>query len=96
MLINLDNVTSIPVSIGGATQLQAWTLSPNPADGPFGKAAMLNDKVLPSQISDAVAFTSIPVPPKTVQGSSISLPPISVSFVAINGLSPASPPPPPP
>jgi hypothetical protein len=88
VLINLDNTSSVSVTISGASQLQAWTLSPTRDGGPFGKTAMLNGKALPSQISDAVAFTSIPVPPKKIQGSVATLPPVSVSFVAIKGLSP--------
>lgn len=88
VLINLDNSSSVSVTIEDASHLQAWTLSPTQKGGPFGKQAMLNGKLLPSRISDAVAFTSIPVPPTRIQGSTITLPPISVSFVAIGGLLP--------
>lgn len=89
VLINLDNNASVSVTINGAKHLQTWTLSPTPDGGPFGKKVMLNDKLLPSQISDAVAFTAIPVPPRRVEGSLITLPTLSVSFVVIGGLSPA-------
>lgn len=87
VLINLDNTTSVPVTINGANHMQAWTLSPTLDGGAFGKEVMLNDKLLPRQISDAMPFTVISVPPRRVDGSSITLPPISVSFVAIAGLS---------
>ena len=33
VLINLDNTTSVPVALTGATRLQAWTLSPTPDGG---------------------------------------------------------------
>ena len=33
VLINLDNTTSVPVTLTGATRLQAWTLSPTPDGG---------------------------------------------------------------
>jgi hypothetical protein len=88
VLINLDNSSSVSVTVTGANRLQAWTLSPTPGGGPFGRKVMLNGELLPDKITDAVAFTSIPVPPRTLHGSEVTLPPISVSFVAIEGLSP--------
>jgi hypothetical protein len=88
VLINLDNSSSVSVTINGANHLQAWTLSPTPDGGPFGRTVMLNGELLPNRITDAVAFTSIPVPPRIRPGSEVTLPPVSVSFVAIQGLSP--------
>lgn len=88
VLINLDNSSSVSVTVTGASRLLAWTLSPTPGGGPFGRKVMLNGELLPDKITDAVAFTSISVPPRTLDGSEVTLPPISVSFVAIEGLSP--------
>ena len=47
---------------------------------------MLNGKLLPDVIGDAAVLTSIPVAAKRVHGAAITLPPISVSFVAIGEL----------
>jgi hypothetical protein len=37
VLINLHNTSSARVTVPGATRSQAWTLSPTPDGGPFGK-----------------------------------------------------------
>ena len=86
ILINLDNASSTRVTVAGASRLQAWTLSPTLDGGPFGKRVRMNGVLLPDTIADGTAISSVPVAGKRVEGGTLSLLPISVSFVALEGI----------
>ena len=68
--------------------VSAWTLSP-PAEGVFGRGALLNGLPLPGNFStgDGVPIGAIPVPAVNVGHKGVlSLPPVSVTFLTISGI----------
>ena len=63
----------------------SWTISPA-TGGPFGTAALMNGKALPSAIADGEVIGEVPVVGVRTVGGELSLPPISVTFARVEGL----------
>ena len=91
VLINLENSTDAAVALDPApSAYTAWTLGPTAA-GAFGAGALLNGQELPATVADGATIDEIPVPGVGREGSAaatVTLPPISVTFVMANGLAP--------
>jgi len=85
ILINIDNVTTTTMEVDGVTSSSSWTLTPG-AGGPFNAGALLNGQTLPTEIADGRPIESVPVVGVMRKDGKLTLPPLSVSFVVVQGV----------